>query len=226
MLQITDEDIKKVEQKFKLDFDDESKEFIKCLKTKDIQACPGAGKTTSLVAKLDILSNQMPFSDNSGVLVLTHTNVAVDEIKSKLGLNAKIVLSYPNHVGTFQSFVDKYLAIPMYIKLFGNKPERIDSEIFEVKLLEKLKGYYLDNFIVFSSEANNFNNIEKYLKSLKVEEDKVVLKTSGGNKTIVGKGKQTFNNLQRALSDNIVNQVRMDGYLTYNHCYILASIYI
>ena len=130
VVDITDEDIEKVEQKFGLTFDEESREFIKCLESKDIKACPGAGKTTSLVAKLDILSNYMPFEDNSGILVLTHTNVAVDEIKSKLGTNAQKVLGYPNHVGTFQSFINKYLAIPMYIKIYGRRPERIDSEKF------------------------------------------------------------------------------------------------
>ena len=126
MIEITDDDIEKVEQKFdNIKFDDGSKAFIKCMESKDIQACPGAGKTTSLVAKLDILANHMPFDDNSGILVLTHTNVAVNEIKKKLGANAKIVLGYPNHVGTFQSFVNKFLAVPMYIKLIGKKPERI-----------------------------------------------------------------------------------------------------
>ena len=126
MIEITDTHIAEFESRFQgLSFDDESKEFIKCLETKDIQACPGAGKTTSLVAKLDIIASQMPFKDNSGILVLTHTNVAVDEIKAKLGANAKILLSYPNHVGTFQSFVNKFLAIPMYVKLVGKRPERI-----------------------------------------------------------------------------------------------------
>ena len=134
MIEITDAQIEEFESRFEgLLFDNETKEFIKCLESKDIQACPGAGKTTSLVAKLDIIASQMPFKDNSGILVLTHTNVAVDEIKAKLGANAKILLSYPNHVGTFQSFINKYLAIPMYVKLRGNRPERIDTEIFYKK---------------------------------------------------------------------------------------------
>jgi hypothetical protein len=116
MSPITEQDILDVEKKLSLKFDDGSKEFIKCSVTKDIQACPGAGKTTSLVAKLDILASKMPFPDKSGILVLTHTNVAVDEIKRKLGHNGSKILGYPNHVGTFQSFINKYLAIPMYGK--------------------------------------------------------------------------------------------------------------
>jgi len=228
MIKITDEDIEKVEKKFdNIKFDDESKAFIKCMESKDIQACPGAGKTTSLVAKLDILANNMPFDDNSGILVLTHTNVAVDEIKKKLGANAKIVLGYPNHVGTFQSFVNKFLAIPMYIKLFGKKPVRIDSEIFNVKLLEKLKFYYLDKFILDRSKNNKFTSIENFLNCLEVEETKVVLRqTNGRKKTIVNKLKPSYRNIKRALDEKIILQVINDGYLTYSHCYDLALKYI
>ena len=66
MIEITDAHIAEFESRFdRLSFDDESKDFIKCLDSKDIQACPGAGKTTSLVAKLDIIASQIPFKDNS-----------------------------------------------------------------------------------------------------------------------------------------------------------------
>jgi len=161
MIVITDEDIEKVEQKFGLTFDEESREFIKCLESKDIKACPGAGKTTSLGVKLNILSNYMPFEDNSGILVLTHTNVAVDEIKSKLGINAQKVLSYPNHVGTFQSFINKYLAIPMYIKLFGKRHERIDNEKF---------------YLLFQKQFDNVNNFHKnWLEKKAIEKHTSVL---------------------------------------------------
>lgn len=228
MIEITDEDIENIEFKLGgLSFDNESKEFIKCLDTKDIQACPGAGKTTSLVAKLGILSQYMPFGDNSGVLVLTHTNVAVDEIKEKLGIDANKLLGYPNHIGTFQSFINKYLAIPMYVKLTGKRPERIDSGIFNEKLLKKLKSYYLDNFIKMIMEANNYTSVEYFLKKLEVEDTRIVLLQQGNRrKNIVGKGKPSYANLKRALDDDIINNVIIDGYLTYEHCYELAREYL
>lgn len=228
MIEITDTHIAEFESRFEgLSFDDESKEFIKCLESKDIKACPGAGKTTSLVAKLDIIAKQMPFKDNSGILVLTHTNVAVDEIKAKLGANAKILLSYPNHVGTFQSFVNKYLAIPMYVKLFGKRAERIDSEIFNDKLLKKLNKYYLNNFIPQSAQTNNFTSLESFIKALIVEDSKIVLPQSGGRKkTIVNNGKPSYQNIKKAKEENIIMQVIQDGYLTYQHCYKLALKYL
>ena len=100
-------------------FETDKLKIIQCNESKPIKACPGSGKTTTLLAKLAILANRMPLDNNQGICVLTHTNVAINEIKSKLGHKSDILFSYPNHFGTIQSFVDKFLAIPWY--LFVNK---------------------------------------------------------------------------------------------------------
>ena len=102
-------------------FEDDKIEVIRCNESRDIKACPGSGKTTVLLAKLSILSNRMPFADGSGVCVLTHTNVAIDEIKARFGGKADLLFSYPNFCGTIQSFVDRFLAIPYY-NSFSEKP--------------------------------------------------------------------------------------------------------
>lgn len=102
-------------------FEDDKVEVIRCNESRDIKACPGSGKTTVLLAKLSILSNRMPFADGSGVCVLTHTNVAIDEIKARFGGKADLLFSYPNFCGTIQSFVDRFLAIPYY-NSFSEKP--------------------------------------------------------------------------------------------------------
>lgn len=91
-------------------FDAKKIEIIECNESKDIKACPGSGKTTTLLAKLIIIANRMPLPNNQGICVLTHTNVAIDEIKSKLGHRASILFTYPNFFGTIQSFVDKFIA--------------------------------------------------------------------------------------------------------------------
>lgn len=102
-------------------FEEDKIEVIQCNESRDIKACPGSGKTTVLLAKLLILSNRMPFSDGSGVCVLTHTNVAIDEIKARFGGKADLLFSYPNFCGTIQSFVDRFLAIPFF-NSFSGKP--------------------------------------------------------------------------------------------------------
>lgn len=95
-------------------FSEEKIAVIKSNESKDIVACPGSGKTTTLLAKLAILAAKMPLEGGKGVCVLTHTNVAIDEIKSKLQSQAEVLFNYPNYFGTIQGFVDKYLAIPYF----------------------------------------------------------------------------------------------------------------
>jgi len=120
----TDEEIRKAHSILlpgKPDFEDDKIAVIKSNESRDVKACPGSGKTTVLLAKLSILSNRMPFADGSGICVLTHTNVAIDEIKARFGGKADLLFSYPNFCGTIQSFVDRFLAIPFF-NSFSEKP--------------------------------------------------------------------------------------------------------
>lgn len=110
-------------------FDKERRDFIRNLDTLDLQAAPGSGKTTALLAKLLILDRYLPFADGSGVLVISHTNAAIDEIRSKIGDHCKALFRYPNFVGTIQSFVDEFLAVPCFTNRYKRCPIRIDDEI-------------------------------------------------------------------------------------------------
>jgi superfamily I DNA/RNA helicase len=112
-------------------FDNERRIYIKNLETIDLQAVPGSGKTTALLAKLLILDKYLPFNDGSGLLVISHTNAAVDEIKERIGRHCKNLFKYPNFVGTIQSFVDKFLCIPYYSNKNLVKPNQINNEIFD-----------------------------------------------------------------------------------------------
>ena len=112
----------------KPDFENDKLEVIRCNESRDIKACPGSGKTTVLLAKLSILSNRMPFADGSGVCVLTHTNVAIDEIKARFGGKAELLFCYPNYCGTIQSFVDRFLTIPWFNSFSPHPLVTIDDE--------------------------------------------------------------------------------------------------
>src|SRR3989304_6350892 len=131
-IQVTDEDIKYTE-KILLEereyFDYERIAFIKNFEPIDLQAVPGSGKTTALLAKLLILERYLPFKDGSGILVISHTNAAVNEIKNRIGKYCPKLFSYPNFVGTIQSFVDQFLAVPYYVICKKKKPVRIDENI-------------------------------------------------------------------------------------------------
>lgn len=117
-------------------FEPDKIDIIECNESRDVKACPGSGKTTTLLAKLIILANRMPLLNNQGICVLTHTNVGIDEIKNKLGHKADILFRYPNHFGTIQSFVDKFLAIPYFSIKFQKKPSQISNDAY-IKNLDR-----------------------------------------------------------------------------------------
>ena len=76
-IHITDDDIAWVESLLgdNIEFDDSRKAVITNLESVDVQAFPGSGKTTTLVAKLAILAKKWPFP-HAGICILSHTNVA------------------------------------------------------------------------------------------------------------------------------------------------------
>jgi len=121
-------------------FDQERKDFIKNLDTIDLQAVPGSGKTTALLAKLLILQKYQPFCDEAGILVISHTNKAVDIIRKKISLHCPNLFRYPNYVGTIQSFVDCYLAEFALINKYGVKISKVDTELYQQKLIRKFNA--------------------------------------------------------------------------------------
>jgi len=169
VINITDEDILYAEKILLPDgkeFDDERKSFIRNLDTIDLQAVPGSGKTTALLAKLLILERYMPLKNGRGVLVISHTNVAVDEVKDRIGKHCPKLFSYPNFIGTIQSFVDSFLAIPFYLNKYGKKPFRIDSEIYQERLTKVLSKLWLYKFGISNDDSRKIYYIKNVNESL------------------------------------------------------------
>lgn len=162
-IDITENDIEYAEKKLWAEgqhFDDERRAFIKNLEVIDLQAVPGSGKTTVLLAKLLILERKLPFVDNSGILVLSHTNVAIDEIKHKIELFCPKLFRYPNFIGTIQSFVDEFLAIPYYTTIYKKKPVRIDNEIYEERVNHILQNRWLPKYNLSLDDLKKIQNIK------------------------------------------------------------------
>ena len=149
-------------------FDPQRRAFIQNLDTLDVQAVPGSGKTTALLAKLLILERKLPLDGDKGILVLSHTNVAVDEIRERIGAYCPKLFSYPHFIGTIQSFVDQFLAIPYFVAKFKKKPYRIDNEIY-YEAVEKKFRLYLKGFSAQETKnakyyimANNLLNTYRF----------------------------------------------------------------
>jgi DNA helicase-2/ATP-dependent DNA helicase PcrA len=104
----------------------------------DVAASPGSGKTTLLVAKLAILSRKWPRAAQ-GICVLSHTNVARQEIEFRLAtdVDSRAVLSYPHFVGTIHGFINTFLSLP-FLRSTGTSIVAIDDEICLRKRWSKL----------------------------------------------------------------------------------------
>ncbi|HFK5506809.1 UvrD-helicase domain-containing protein [Elizabethkingia anophelis] len=161
------------------EFDDERRKFINYFETIDLLAVPGSGKTTALLAKLYCIAQQMPFDGNRGILVLSHTNHAIEEIEKVLKPLCPQLFSYPNFVGTVQSFANKFIANQACHELYGSYITKNDDEmyLYEVEkyfnslqwrknpaaLKNKLLGLVNRDF---DGEFNEkVDNILKFLKS-------------------------------------------------------------
>lgn len=138
-IEITDSDIDEVERLMSVKFDEPRRLIIKNMTSIEVNACPGSGKTTLLVAKLAIMAKKWPFAYR-GICVVSHTNVARNEIENKLGKTdvGRALLQYPHFIGTIQSFIDTYISIPN-LKNKGNKIRLIDDEIVCWRRWYKLK---------------------------------------------------------------------------------------
>lgn len=171
---ITDEDIEKVEKKLKISFDKERRNAIKNLETVDIVACAGSGKTTMMCSKIDILTSKQPFACNRGIAVLSLTNVAIEQIKLKLGENHSI-FKYPNFCETIQKFVTSFVLNGWISTKYNKKIESIDNDLFIQQFKNKMnikKISYLER--VNFSFADIYTDGENvFYKDKKIEDIKI-----------------------------------------------------
>jgi DNA helicase-2/ATP-dependent DNA helicase PcrA len=93
----------------------------------DVQACPGSGKTTLVGLKLLCLARKWT-ETSRGICVLTHTNVARDEILTRVRQHSAghRLLAYPHFIGTIQEFVNTFFALPA-CRSQGKSVARIDD---------------------------------------------------------------------------------------------------
>ncbi len=222
-MEITKEDIGYARKMFlpaNETFDEQRIEVIKCLESKDVQACPGSGKTTTLLAKLAIIAKKMPLDNNRGVCVLTHTNVAIDEIRARLGAKGNILFNYPNFFGTIQSFVDKFFAIPAYEHYYGKSVYRIDNEIY-FETIEKLMNTIPYRTRIWLTKSKREFYID-FLENIRFGLDDFNCMVDGLNNKPIFKSKCNS-------ADDLLNfklRILQEGVLCFDDAYSLAFRYL
>lgn len=194
-------------------FDEEARNFIKNWNTIDLQAVPGSGKTTALLAKLLILDKRLPFKDNSGVAVLSHTNTAVNEIKDKIGTHCSNLFAYPNFVGTIQSFVDLFLANPFYNNRYAKKLVRIDNDTYR-------RSHYIPSPRLKTWLGLSQNNIGIFHNSRLMIDGRLCIGYPPKNISL-GADTPTFKTIR-----TIKKSIRDSGHISFDEAYIFADEYI
>lgn len=125
------------------DFTDPSQiDFLAEVKSCDVQAAPGNGKTTLLAAKLALISRNWT-SSRRGVCVISHTNAARTEVENLIARHSTAArfISYPHFTGTVTAFINQYLALP-YLRGLGWSLRQIDDDAFEAEALRRYPSYW------------------------------------------------------------------------------------
>lgn len=205
--------------------DEERMSILETMRSIDVQACPGSGKTTLIAAKLILLAKKWPFR-NQGICVLSHTNVAKDEIIDRLNksttIEAKSLLSYPHFIGTIQEFVNRFLALP-YIRSNGAKNIIIDNDEYSKVAIQLLD---LKLFSWFRGTLNGLGDRDSQEAFLRGTYR--FLSDDGEGVNISGKPRawQQEANFQRAKNDLIRLKQYLDdkGFYLYRDMYTHAQL--
>ncbi|MFB9063409.1 UvrD-helicase domain-containing protein [Flavobacterium branchiarum] len=209
-------------------FDTERIDFITNLEICDLLAVPGSGKTTALLAKLYCLAQNMPFESGSGILVLAHTNHAVDEIEKKLKAHCPQLFDYPNFVGTVQSFINRFLAIPFYTQKNNTKFKIIEYEEYKKEFNYYLKyskgavAYFKNsNPSIFYSANLNINGNGEIFVCSENKDEEIILNCPD----LWYKEKTAENKITEVI--NFIKETKIKlfskGYLNYSDCYFYAK---
>lgn len=201
---ITDEEIQVITQNSNLKpLDSQRLDFLKNLGSIDVSACPGSGKTTLIIMKLLLLMEKWE-STSQGICVLSHTNVAKDEVSTRLertGINHNLN-GKPHFVGTIHSFINQFITY-QYLFSMGYPPQQTNTKLaYEwryKKISPQTKTYLKRNYIE--------------LKDIKIESinenspfgDKLIDK-----KNAPGKRTQTYQEIAKVVWNSIRNGIITD----------------
>lgn len=224
--QISDQDIQAVEELLlphDAHFPEDARNVIRCWHSTDVAACPGSGKTTVLLAKLKLLADKMPLENGAGICVLSHTNVAVDEIKNRLTDYADRLLSYPNYIGTIQSFIDRFVTMPYLRNISGQNVQVVDTLTYAQHMLnwiERNKKYYALNWVIELNfrPGNQFKSKLDYIQALNIRSDGALC-VGKQSKALAGAGKPST----KQYTELRTELLKKEGIIRYQDAYAYAN---
>lgn len=224
--EISDQDIESTEKLLLPEgahFPEDARNVIRCWHSADVAACPGSGKTTVLLAKLKLLVDRMPLENGAGICVLSHTNVAVDEIRKRLSSYAGKLLSYPNYIGTIQSFVDKFVTMPYLRNIAGRNVQAVDNLTYAQHMLNKMQNnakYRTLDFVTKNSfeAGGQFTERLEHIQALYVRDDGALC-VGKQKRALAGADKPTTKQYNALIADLL----KYEGIMRYQDAYSYAK---
>ena len=98
-----------------------------------LKACPGSGKTYVISHKVVSELRTWKYK-NSGMAVLSFTNVAKDELINNIKkITGQTSLPYPHFIGTLDSFISQYIVMPFgnCVLKCGVSPTIVEGDYYE-----------------------------------------------------------------------------------------------
>lgn len=100
-----------------------------------LKACPGSGKTHVVACRVVKQIESWKFK-NSGMAILTFTNVACEELKDRLNGVAGCIVGYPHYIGTLDSFISQYVFLPFGHMIMECEEKPAIIQEFSINALE------------------------------------------------------------------------------------------
>ena len=223
---ISDQDIELVEKLLlpeEAHFPEDARNVVGCWQSVDVSACPGSGKTTVLLAKLKLLADRMPLENGTGICVLSHTNVAVGEIRNRLSDYTDKLFSYPNYIGTIQSFVDKFVTMPYLRTIVGRNVCIVDNLTFAQHMLNKMENvskYRALNYLTKNrfETGGQFTNRLDFTQALYIRDDGSLC-VGNQKKKLAGPDTDSAKQYNMLISDLLIEE----GIIRYQDAYFYAK---
>lgn len=205
-------------------FSKDAIKVIRCWHSTDVAACPGSGKTTVLLAKLKFLADRMPFENGSGICVLSHTNVAVDEIRKKLFDYTDKLFNYPNYIGTIQSFIDKFVTKPYLRNTVGRSVQVVGNLTYAQHMMNRIHNNSKYNKLKFMIEKNLENSSQfseqiDYVQALYIRDDGSLC-VEKQKRALAGPKTDSSIQFQKLIEDLL----KYEGVIRYQDAYSYARI--
>lgn len=230
LFQFTDAEVDSVAQRLGVNVSDaERRKVLLHADTCDVQAGPGSGKTTLLATKLAMLAERWTTPDR-GICVLSHTNIARTEVEKWLTKCTSLqrLLDYPHFIGTIQTFVDQFLALP-YLRQQNIEVTAVDNDRFAAVALKhfskstfgKLRGYLQNR------SQGKPDRVANLIKGLRYSGPNLTISSANGNLGLTNTTSESYKQA-KLLKDTVAGQgiFRFDDMLAYAEVALHQRVYL